>query len=61
LGDAGTAFRGHEFHYAKVVAEQGQEDAGLFEAQDASGNDLGSVGMVDGNVAGSFIHLIDRE
>jgi len=63
LGDAGTAFRGHEFHYAKVIEEDGKTP--LFEAADAEGNGLGPVGLAGGlsggRVAGSFIHLIDRE
>ncbi|MDA1091195.1 MAG: cobyrinate a,c-diamide synthase [Proteobacteria bacterium] len=61
LGQSGTAFRGHEFHYAQVVEEDGQQGGALFQAADAEGNDLGPVGLVNGKVAGSFIHLIDRE
>ncbi len=63
LGAKGTAFRGHEFHYAKVIGEDGGKDGAtpLFEAEDAEGNVLGAVGLADGRVAGSFIHLIDRE
>lgn len=61
LGKAGTAFRGHEFHYAKVVEENGSKADALFQAADAMGNDLGPVGLADGKVVGSFIHLIDRE
>ncbi len=71
LGAKGTAFRGHEFHYAKVIEEAvgkaGGKDGAtpLFEAEDAEGNDLGAVGLAGGlsggRVAGSFIHLIDRE
>jgi cobyrinic acid a,c-diamide synthase len=61
LGTAGVAFRGHEFHYAKVALEDGAKAGALFQAADAGGNDLGPVGLVDGKVAGSFIHLIDRE
>lgn len=57
LGAAGAAFRGHEFHYAKVLAE-GPGDS-LFVCSDASGRDLGTTGLRAGNVAGSFIHLID--
>lgn len=58
LGEKGTAFRGHEFHYATVVREgPGQP---LFEAKSAAGADLGPCGRVDGPVSGSFIHLIDR-
>ena len=63
LGAKGMAFRGHEFHYAKVIEEDGGKDGAtpLFETEDAEGNDLGAVGLADGRVAGSFIHLIDRE
>jgi cobyrinic acid a,c-diamide synthase len=63
LGAKGTAFRGHEFHYATVIEEGG--GGALFQAADAEGNDLGAVGLAGGlsggRVAGSFIHLIDRE
>ena len=58
LGEAGAVFRGHEFHYSATLSEDG---APLFEATDAAGNDLGSFGLADGRVAGSFFHLIDRE
>ena len=58
LGKAGTAYRGHEFHYCRAVAE----DAGrpLFAVEDAAGAPLGKAGMSAGPVSGSFIHLIDR-
>jgi cobyrinic acid a,c-diamide synthase len=59
LGSAGTRFRGHEFHYASIVAESDADR--LFALTDASGNDLGSAGLKRGPVFGSFIHLIDRE
>jgi cobyrinic acid a,c-diamide synthase len=59
LGDRGTRFRSHEFHYASIVEEGDAEP--LFAAADASNNALGSVGLRRGSVAGSFIHLIDRE
>jgi cobyrinic acid a,c-diamide synthase len=59
LGTAGAVFRGHEFHYATIVGEG--DAARLFAAADGSGNDLGPAGLRRGNVAGSFIHLIDRE
>lgn len=58
LGRAGTAFRGHEFHYATVVREG--PGTPLWTAADASGNDLGRCGLRLGSVFGSFIHLIDR-
>lgn len=47
--------KGHEFHYATIVRQQG---APLFTCKDASGKDLGPLGLVSGSVAGSFIHLI---
>lgn len=59
LGAAGARLRGHEFHYASVV-EEGDADP-LFAIADASGNDLGHAGLRRGQVAGSFIHLIDAE
>ncbi|MBI3517296.1 MAG: cobyrinic acid a,c-diamide synthase, partial [Proteobacteria bacterium] len=58
LGAAGTRWRGHEFHYARIV-EEGPGDA-LFEVSDATGSRSARVGRVAGTVAGSFIHLIDR-
>jgi cobyrinic acid a,c-diamide synthase len=59
LGAAGTRFRGHEFHYASIIEEG---NAGrLFTLADASGGDLGAAGLRRGSVAGSFVHLIDRE
>jgi len=59
LGAVHARFRGHEFHYATVTNEG--PGAHLFEAQDADGAKLGRMGLVNQNVFGSFIHLIDRE
>lgn len=59
LGAAGTAFRGHEFHYATVCRE-GRGQA-LFACADAAGTPMATAGRINGSVAGSFIHLIDRE
>ena len=58
LGPAGAAFRGHEFHYASIVAEG--DGLPLFAAADVDSAPLGPVGRVAGRVMGSFIHLIDR-
>jgi cobyrinic acid a,c-diamide synthase len=58
LGGEGVRFRGHEFHYASIVAE-GIADP-LFAVADSLGNDLGRVGLRRGSICGSFIHLIDR-
>jgi len=55
FGPEGTPFRGHEFHYARVLTEEG---APLFTAHDARGRDLGPVGLRAGSVCGSFVHLI---
>lgn len=46
----------HEFHYATVTGEAGPR---LFAAQDAEGNTLPAMGLIRGNVSGSFAHLID--
>ncbi len=59
LGDIGTSFRGHEFHYSSIISEI--KSASLFEATDAENNDLGAAGLVNGKVMGSFYHLIDLE
>ena len=57
LGPKSTVFRGHEFHYA---GEQGSP-APLFQAYDLTQNVWTQVGCRVGSVAGSFIHLMDRE
>jgi cobyrinic acid a,c-diamide synthase len=59
LGGAGARFRGHEFHYAKVLGEGPGER--LFETANAEGQPLGPAGLRAGKVQGSFVHLIDRE
>ena len=58
LGGAGTGYRGHEFHYARVLREDGDE--ALFGCADARGRDLGPAGRRVGRIMGSFVHLIDR-
>lgn len=58
IGEAGDGFRGHEFHYAETVSEG--PGTALFRCRDATGKDIGTTGLVAGNVAGSFVHLIDR-
>ncbi len=58
LGRAGTAWRGHEFHYARQTSTAASP---LFRASDARGRDLGTAGAVAGSVAASFLHIIDRE
>lgn len=47
----------HEFHYANIVGEGDAER--LFQAEDALGEALGTVGLKRGRVAGSFMHVID--
>ena len=58
LGRAGGRFRGHEFHYATTLSARG--DA-LFAMGASCGVDLGHAGLRHGPVAGSFLHVIDRE
>jgi len=58
LGRGGTAFRGHEFHYATVTIPG---ETPLFEARDAAGRPLEAAGCRQGAVSGSFIHLIDSQ
>jgi cobyrinic acid a,c-diamide synthase len=60
-GAPGSPFPGsytaHEFHYS-TVTRQGAGNP-LFKAGDALGEDLGNCGLIDGNVCGSYMHLID--
>ena len=58
LGGAGKGFRGHEFHYARILREDGGE--ALFGCADTRGRDLGPAGRRIGRIMGSFVHLIDR-
>jgi cobyrinic acid a,c-diamide synthase len=57
LGPPGAAYRGHEFHYATEIEREGPF---LLTATTADGEPLGPQGCVQGNVAGSFLHLVDR-
>ena len=59
LGAAGTALRGHEFHYATCVEAGG--DAALARLEDGVGVGLGEVGGVRGRVSGGFFHVIAGE
>ncbi|MDE0589720.1 cobyrinate a,c-diamide synthase [Halocynthiibacter sp. C4] len=49
------AFKAHEFHYATTLKAEGTP---LFTAKDAAGNALPAMGLINGNVSGSFAHLI---
>jgi len=57
LGPVGLGFRGHEFHYASVITKGAE--CPLFQTSNAAGEDLGAVGLANGKIAGSFMHLID--
>ncbi len=59
LGKAGTAVRGHEFHYAGVT-EAGHDEP-LASLQDGVGNDRGVSGGRRGLVTGTFFHAIAQE
>jgi cobyrinic acid a,c-diamide synthase len=55
---AGTALRGHEFHYSTILD---QPDAPLAQVADADGNPVSETGSVRGHVTGTFFHLITPE
>ncbi len=57
LGPAGARFRGHECHFASLVAGEGA--APLFHCRDARGAETGAMGSRAGTVLGSFLHLVD--
>lgn len=48
---------GHEFHYSTTIKADGTP---LFEAEDAEGNTLPPMGLIEGRVSGSFAHIIDE-
>lgn len=48
----------HEFHYSTELKNEGKTH--LFAAQDALGKDLGAFGAQVNNIAGSYMHIIDR-
>ena len=46
----------HEFHYASTLNAHGIP---LFKARDAEETELPDMGLIQGNVSGSFAHIID--
>ena len=56
LGAAGTSFRGHEFHYCRVVSEETGRP--LFETRDATGASLGHAD--DPRLRFRLLHPLDR-
>lgn len=55
---AGALLRGHEFHYATILA---QPDAPLAIVRDANGADVAETGSRRGNITGTFFHLIAED
>jgi len=58
LGPAGTRLRGHEFHYATVLSQGG--DQALAEVEDAYGAVAPQAGSRRGTVTGSFFHALSE-
>jgi len=56
LGRAGSLVRGHEFHYAALIAAGNDEP--LVELADGQGLMLGKAGGRRGHVTGTFFHAI---
>ena len=54
-GAGGSQVRGHEFHYATILAAP---DEPLFDLFDAEGTQLGARGGRRGKVTGSFFHML---
>ncbi|MGA7803919.1 MAG: cobyrinic acid a,c-diamide synthase, partial [Bradyrhizobium sp.] len=54
----GARLRGHEFHYATIIA---QPDAPLARVRDANGIDVAETGSRRGRVSGTFFHLIAED
>ena len=60
LGREGARFRGHEFHFASVLAQARARAPALFRTFNAEMQPLGDAGLRIGSVMGSFVHLMDR-
>lgn len=58
LGAQGALIRGHEFHYAQMIATGNDEP--LADLADGQGNPLGASGYRRGHVSGTFFHAIAR-
>jgi cobyrinic acid a,c-diamide synthase len=56
VGRRGARLRGHEFHYAALVATGNDEP--LVELADGQGQRLGTSGGRRGRVTGTFFHAI---
>jgi cobyrinic acid a,c-diamide synthase len=56
IGTAGSVLRGHEFHYATLLAAGNDEP--LVELADGEGRALGTAGGRRGHVTGAFFHGI---
>ena len=54
---SGAKYNAHEFHYTSAIKETGKP---LFSVTDALGTQMGSAGLRNENVFGSYMHLIDR-
>ena len=54
----GARLRGHEFHYASILA---QPDPPLASVRDANGAEVAETGSRRGRVTGTFFHLIAEE
>ncbi|MGR3323343.1 MAG: cobyrinate a,c-diamide synthase [Pseudooceanicola sp.] len=55
-GPFGGTLTGHEFHYASTLKSEG---APLYAARDPTGAELPPMGLREGQVSGSFAHVID--
>jgi len=56
LGDAGTALRGHEFHFARLLSGA-QAGTHAYSVHDVEGEPLGLEGWSTPTLLASFVHL----
>ena len=59
LGSTGATVRGHEFHYASLIAQGNDEPC--VDLVDGRGHPLGPSGGRRGHVTGTFFHAIAGE
>ena len=56
-GFSNQHFACHEFHYSSVLKEEG---TALFQATDALGAQIGPMGLREGRIMGSYLHIISE-
>lgn len=58
IAKKGTRFKAHEFHHARITSCGYENAQALWHASDSLGKEFCSIGHCNGNISGSFLHII---